>query len=172
VARAAAVTPALLHYHFVDLAGLLRGLHEERAMPLLRPLLQELQAGESDAGAALARFLQKWTRLGVRHPWLAACLLHIPAVAVPNTSDCSGIVRAAVAAAQRQGSVRPDLPDHYIALLLLSLGVLPHLAQTALVAGSDPPPGDVPDAASLTLLHLALLRSGVASQRPRQESPS
>lgn len=169
VAQAAGVTPALLHYHFGDLSGLLRTLHAERVLPLLQPLLQELQAGESGAGAALARFLQKWTAMMLRHRWLAACLLLTPAGsahppnAEPAQQGCGGMVRAAVASAQQQGTVRRDLPGDYIALLILSLGLLPHLAQTAVAAGLDGGAlADPERAVALMLQHLSILLAGVA----------
>lgn len=163
VAHAARVTPALMHYHFDDLPGLMRCLHAERALPLLRPLLRDLQSGQPSAGAALARFLHKWTALGLRHPWLAACLLQPPALPQNPDDECCGIVRAAVIEAQRQGAVRGDLPDSYIALLLLSLGAMPHLAQTTLAAGIDQKAlADAEGAAALTLQHLSVLQAGVA----------
>lgn len=162
VAHAAGVTPALVHYHFDDLVGLMRGLRAERALPMLRPVLSDLQLGQPNAGAALARFLHKWTALGLRHPWLTACLLQ-PAQALDPDDECGGIVRAAVSAAQRQGALRADLPDSYIALLLLSLGAMPHLARTTLGAGIDQQAlADAGSAAALTLQHLSVLQSGVA----------
>jgi AcrR family transcriptional regulator len=168
------VTPALLHYHFDDLAGLMRCLHEERAMPLIHPALQELLAGQSRAGPALTRFIQQWTGLTLRHPWLAACLLQIPVESPTSAAGLCSVVQAAVSAAQQQGAVRRDLPDHYIALLLLSLGVMPHLALTALGHGVDPQKrADPQGAATLTLQHLAVLQSGAAgAQSPRQDSAS
>jgi AcrR family transcriptional regulator len=174
VAQAAAVSPALLHYHFDDLAGLMRCLLEERAMPLLHPALRELQAMKPDAVAALTRFLQKWTVLTLRHPWLAACLLQAPADAAGPAAGFGGVVRAAVESAQSQGAVRRDLPGNYIALLLLSLGVMPHLAQTALGSGMDPQTlADPENAATLMLQHLSVLQAGVArSHSPRQDSTS
>lgn len=174
VAQTATVTPALLHYHFGDLAGLLRCLYEERALPLLLPVLQELKTPVPNASGALARFLPRWTALLLRHPWLAACLLQAPADSSSTTPGCGEVVRAAVAAAQQQGALRRDLPDSYIALLLLSMGALPLLAQTRLAHGIDSRPlADPESAAALTLQHLTVLQAGVASpHKPRQDSAS
>jgi TetR/AcrR family transcriptional regulator len=174
VAREASVTPALLHYHFGDLQGLLRSLFEERALPLLLPVLQELRLPAPDASGALARFLPRWTTLLLRLPWLAACLVQAPADSSRATPGCGGIVRAAVAAAQQQGALRRDLPDAYIALLLLSMGAMPQLARTRLAQGIDSPSMTDPEgAAALTLQHLAVLQAGVAgNHRPRQDSAS
>jgi AcrR family transcriptional regulator len=172
VAQAAEVTPALLHYHFSDLQGLLACLVAERAQPLLMPLLQELQS-ERNAAAALARFLPKWTALTLRHRWLVACLLQTPPASTATLTPLGGQLRKVVAEAQRQSSVRRDLPDHYIALLLLCLGAMPHLAQTALGEGLAVNQPDAESAAELTLQHLSVLRTGVASTySPRQDSAS
>jgi AcrR family transcriptional regulator len=173
VAQKAGVSPALLHYHFEDLPGLMRCLDQERALPLLRPVLIELRDLKPDAGAALVRFLQKWTALTLRHRWLTSCLLQPCPVGTDPLTGYGAIVRSAVVSAQQQGAVRSDLPDGYVTLLLLSLGLMPHLAQTNLGGGlarSLPPPED---AASLTLQHLAVLQAGIArSQNPRQDSAS
>jgi TetR/AcrR family transcriptional regulator len=174
VAARADVSPALLHYHFSDLPGLMSCLREERALPLMQPLLLDLQATDSNAGAALTRFLQKWTALTLRHPWLTAVLLQAPTRALDSSRGFGGVIRAAVARAQQQGTVRADLPDHYIALLLLSLGVMPHLSQTLLAAGIDAQPLLHPQGAThLTLLHLSALQAGVVSTHsPRHDSTS
>ena len=164
VASKAGVSPALLHYHFGDLPGLMGCLFEERALPLMQPLLQDLQAAEANASAALT----------LRHPWLTAVLLNSPARAPDPSRGFGSVVREAVARAQQQGAVRRDLPDHYVALLLLCLGAMPHLAQSPLAAGIDAQPLLNPQGATtLTLLHLSALQAGVASaQSPRHESAS
>jgi hypothetical protein len=143
-------------------------------MPLLHPTLRELQGLEPNAAAALTRFLQKWTALTLRHRWLATCLLQAPADTAGLQQGCGLIVRAAVESAQKQGAVRQDLPANYIALLLLWLGAMPHLAQTALAAGLDLQALVNPEnAASLTLQHLSVLQAGVArTHSPRQDSSS
>ena len=89
--------------------------------------------------------------------------LRLPA-AIPNDAGAGNTpgepLRALVALAQQQARSRADLPDTHVALLLLSMGVMPQLAQTALGAGLDAAELDV-DAASLTLRHLAVLQAGV-----------
>lgn len=152
----------------------MRSLFEERAQAVLLPVLQELQPPLPTASGALARFLPRWTALMLRQPWLAACLLQAPDEASGTIPGCGGIVRNAVAAAQQQGSLRRDLPDSYIALLLLALGAMPLLAQTRLAHGMDPGPMTDPEnAATLTLQHLTVLQAGVAAtHNPRQESTS
>jgi TetR/AcrR family transcriptional regulator len=174
VAAEAGVSPALLHYHFTDLPGLMRSLYEERALQLLQPLLKDLGTPEPNAGAGLTRFLQKWTALVLRHPWLGAALLRTPVRAPDSTREFGASVEAAVASAQREGSVRSDLPAGYIALLLLSMGTMPHLAHTLVAAGIDPSLAAHPEhAGTLTLLHISVLQAGVArAHSPRQDSTS
>jgi AcrR family transcriptional regulator len=166
VAQAAGVSPALLHYHFGDLNGLRESLLRERALPLLEPLLRELQQTRPDAGAALTLFLQNWTALALRHPWLVACLLEAPASAAQPPLDFVGALGITVEAAQQQGAVRRDLSAGYIALLLLSLGAMPHLSRTAL--GSAAHQGAMADpgqAIPLTLQHVSVMQSGIAQAR-------
>jgi AcrR family transcriptional regulator len=173
VAQEAGVTPALLHYHFSDLQGLMTCLLAERAQPLLLPLVQELRARDGNAAAALARFLPKWTALTLRHHWLMACVLQTPPLGMAPQESIASQLRAAVADAQQQGNVRRDLPDDYIALLLLCLGVMPHLAHTVLGEGLTANQLNPGSAARLTLQHLSVLQAGVASHySPRQESTS
>jgi AcrR family transcriptional regulator len=174
VASEAGVSPALLHYHFSDLPGLMRSLYEERALPLMQPLLQDLETPEPNAGAGLTRFLRKWTGLSLRHPWLGVVLLQPPVKAPDSPRELGESIRSAVARAQREGSVRPDLPADYVALLLLALGTMPHQAQTLMAAGIDSSPLANPEqAGTLTLLHLSVLQAGVAQvHSPRQDSTS
>jgi AcrR family transcriptional regulator len=174
VAAEAGVSPALLHYHFSDLPGLMHSLYEERALPLMQPLLQDLDAPQPDSGAGLTRFLQKWSALSLRHPWLRVVLLQAPVHAPGSRREFGEAIRAAVSRAQREGSVRQDLPADYIALLLLAMGTLPHLAQTLMASGIDPSRTTQPElSATLTLLHISVLQSGVArAHNPRQDSTS
>jgi len=91
-----------------------------------------------------------------------------------SPGDFGESVRAAVTRAQLEGSVRRDLPAGYVALLLLALATMPHLAQTLMAAGIDSSPMVNPDhAGTLTLLHLSVLQAGVArTHSPRQDSTS
>lgn len=156
--RAADATPALLHYYFGSLEGLLSVLMQERAEPLLRPLRDELQSCPGGAAATLARFLQKWTSVMARQPWLLCCLLRPTGTATRHS--LATLLRDVVAQAQRDGSVRHDLPADYISLLLLMLGTLPQHCGSELGAGLDVPAGA---STQLTLLHLAVLQQGIAA---------
>jgi len=159
--RDAGVTPALLHYYFDDLAGLLDCLLRERGEPLLQTLREDLQASTPEAGARLSRFVQRWSSLVARQPWLLPCLLR--SAATETNASLAADLRAVTAQAQREGAVRADLPDHYVAMLLLLLGALPQFCGTGLGAGFTLS-ADPAAAAQLTLLHLSVLRQGIAAR--------
>jgi AcrR family transcriptional regulator len=169
IAAHAGVTAALLNYHFDDLDGLLDALAQERALPIWQALFTP--AHES-AGASLSRFLQRWTAALLRHRWLLPCLLQV----APDRCKWVAPLQQLVREAQREGTLRTDLPEDYIAMLMLAVGALPQLAATALGAGITLP--SEPAAASqLTLLHLALLEKGLGAPalkgyRPRHDSGS
>jgi AcrR family transcriptional regulator len=159
--RAAGVTPALLHYYFEDLDGLVATLVRERAEPGLRTLREELLARPAGAAAALSRFLQKWSGVVARQPWLLPCLLRPPDESPPDALGTA--LRLVITEAQSDGAVRADLPSDYIALLLMMLGSLPQYCATQLGAGLQlsAEPGAV---TQLTLLNLSLLQRGIAAR--------
>ena len=159
---AAGVTPALLHYYFGDLAGLLECLLRERAGPLLEALAEDLGARTPGAGARLGRFVQRWSSLVARQPWLLPCLLNSSADSM-SVGSLPEALRAVTAEAQREGAVRSDLPDHYVAMLLLLLGALPQFCGTGLGTGLNVAT-DPGAAAQLTLLHLSVLQRGIATR--------
>jgi len=158
----AGVTPALLHYYFGDLAGLLECLLRERAGPLLEALGQDLRARTPGAGARLGRFVQRWSSLVARQPWLLPCLLGSSTGSSMSVASLPEELRAVVAEAQCEGTVRADLPDHYVAMLLLLLGALPQFCGTGLGTGLNVAT-EPAAAARLTLLHLSVLQRGIAT---------
>lgn len=163
IAQGAGVSSALLNYHFVDLDGLLQALLQERAQPLWRALFSSPVTG---SGPALMHFLQRWTATLLRHRWLLPCLLQSPA---PSRAEWGAQLRKLVQQAQDDGTLRPDLPAEYITLLLLSVGALPQLAQTALGCGVSLT-GDAATASQLTLQHLALLQEGIGARGARERA--
>lgn len=160
--READVTPALLHYYFGDLEGLVTALVMERGEPLLQPLRRELLTRPGGATAALRHFLPKWSGLAARHPWLTCCLLQRAGKQAPANALAAAL-REAIIEAQQEGSLRSDLPPDYIALMLLMLGVLPQFCGTQL-GGSLQLGADPADVGQLTLLNLATLQRGIATQ--------
>jgi AcrR family transcriptional regulator len=168
IAKQAGVTAALLNYHFADLDGLLSALMHERAQPLWEALFDPR---DGNAGAALTRFMQRWTATLLRHRWLLPCLLQVP----QGPGHWGLQLRELVRKAQHEGALRGDLPEDYVAMLLLSVGASPQLAGTALGCGITLS-CEAAAASQLTLQHLSLLERGLSPHtlhyRPRQESAS
>jgi AcrR family transcriptional regulator len=160
IAGRAGVTAALLNYHFIDLDGLLQALLRERAQPLWQGLFEPPL---SRASASLTRFLQRWTITLVRHRWLLPCLLQAARKEHADEQPWGGALRELIRAAQREGSLRQDIPEDYLAMLLLSMGALPQLAATALGRGVTLP-SEPAMASQLMLLHLSLLETGVSAR--------
>jgi AcrR family transcriptional regulator len=82
VALGAGVTPALAHYYFKDKAGLSEAVLRERIAPLVNGIEAALEAHGADAVTALAGFVQQFTQVSSRHPWLPQLLLRELADAV------------------------------------------------------------------------------------------
>lgn len=70
VAKAAGVTPALVHYYFGSKEQLLAAVLEERLQPVMRELAAE--AGSGPGGSPVARFVAGVHRVVEHHPWLPA----------------------------------------------------------------------------------------------------
>lgn len=69
IARAAGVTPALLHYYFSSKPGLVEAVIAERLMPVIVQLRDALQASQGDSAALIAGFTRAAFALLDRHPW-------------------------------------------------------------------------------------------------------
>jgi AcrR family transcriptional regulator len=69
IARAAGVTPALLHYYFDSKPGLVDAVIAERLMPVVVQLRDALPAGAADSAALIAGFTRAAFALLDRHPW-------------------------------------------------------------------------------------------------------
>ena len=168
----AGVTPALAHYYFKDKAGLLVVLTRERVAPLTDAIEAALEVHEADAVAALAAFVQQFTRMSSRHPWLPPLLLR---ELVEDTDPVTQLMRhlvhklqALVAAGQASHAIRSDLHAQSIVQSVLSLCAFPFLVGDALrkELGTS---ADANAATRMTLHHLAVLQDGL---RPRATKPA
>ena len=147
VSLLAGVTPALAHYYFKDKSGLFDAVARERIAPLLAVIEAALEAHGTDAVAALAAFVQQFTLVASRHPWLPPLLMRDSAM-----HELSGRLQALVAAGQASGAIRSDLRAASIAVSVLSLCAFPFLLGAATDASTAP---------GMTLHHLAVLRDGL-----------
>jgi TetR/AcrR family transcriptional regulator len=167
VALDAGVTPALAHYYFKDKAGLLQAISSERIAPLMNNIDTAL-AGQATQ-AALAGFVQQFTLVASRHPWLPQLLLREMADAEPAPVMCAlaARLRQLVSAGQASHLIRGDLRAESVVLSVLSMCVFPFLAGPALrrelgiLWEASAAPG-------ATLHHLAVLQHGLG---PRARKP-
>jgi TetR/AcrR family transcriptional regulator len=167
VALGAGVTPALAHYYFKDKAGLLQAIARERVAPLVNAIDAALAA--QAPASALAGFVQQFTRVCSRHPWLPQLLLREMGDAGPAPVLCmlAARLRELVMAGQARGAIRSDLGAQSMVLSVLSLCMFPFLAGPALrqelgiSAEASAAPG-------VTLHHLAVLQDGL---KPRARNP-
>jgi AcrR family transcriptional regulator len=161
------VTPALAHYYFKDKAGLLVVLMRERVAPLMGAIEAALGQHEADAVAALAAFVQQFTRVSSRHPWLPPLLLRdLVDDADPVTQVMRPLVQkllGLVAAGQTSHAIRSDLHAQSIVQSVLSLCAFPFLIGDALRKELGTSAGATA-ATGMTLHHLAVLQDGL---RPR-----
>ncbi len=184
VSLRAGVTPALSHYYFKGKAGLFDVVMRERVAPLTTAIEAALEEHQADAVAALAAFVQQFTRVSSRHPWLPPMLLR----ELVDDADPAQVMRplvrklqALVAAGQAGHAIRSDLHAQSIVMSVLSLCAFPFLVGTALrmELGIS---ADASAATGITLHHLAVLQDGLrpratktaqrSAQSPRQDPSS
>jgi TetR/AcrR family transcriptional regulator len=176
----AGVTAALGHYYFKDKAGLFDVVMRERVAPLTTAIEAALVEHEADAVAALAAFVQQFTRLSSRHPWLPPMLLR----ELVDDADPAPVMRplvrrlqALVAAGQASHAIRSDLHAQSIVLSVLSLCAFPFTVGAALrkELGTS---AEASAATGMTLHHLAVLQDGLRAratkpaQSPRHDPSS
>jgi AcrR family transcriptional regulator len=151
VALDAGVTPALAHYYFNDKAGLLEVVLRERIEPLLAGIQSAISDTEQDPASALSRFVQQFTLLASRHPWLPQFIVRETRLLDPLTMQ----LQMLVSAGQASGVIRSDLRADWIVLSVLALGAFP-LAR------------DASSVQAVTLHHLALLQDGLKAAPGRR----
>jgi TetR/AcrR family transcriptional regulator len=160
----AGVTPALAHYYFKDKAGLLDAVTRERITPLMSGIEAALEERGTDAVAALAGFVQQFTLVSSRHPWLPQLLLRELADGpAPPTKVVQTLVEklhSLVAAGQASHAIRSDLRAESIVVSVLSLCAFPFLVGATLrnELGVSTNAGAASD---MTLHHLAVLQGGL-----------
>ena len=172
IAQDAHVTPALASYYFGDKAGLLAAVIEQRVAPAAASVMARLRA-EGPALDRLQRFVEDYTAMAVRNPWLPQLILrevlHDGGVLRETFiarfgGGVGGLLRGALAQAQEEGALRRDLATEHLAMSLLSLCVFPFIA-TPLVSGVLGVRVDEAAAPALAAHHWSLFHSG-AEVRP------
>ena len=167
IAIEAGVTPAMLHYYFGDKVRLQQAVVEERLLPVLAPLREQLEQAGDDPVELIGLFVRGIGSVVARHAWLpplwvreVLCeggalrevLFNQLVPAVPQ------LLATRFAQAQADGRLNPALDPRLLVVSLVGLTLFPAAGapiwQPALDAG-----GIGPD----TMLNhtLALLQQGI-----------
>lgn len=134
VAREAGVTPALVHYYFGNRDQLLDVLVNERLLPLLGQILQQIGGGGADEPATLVRKLVPAIMNTVTaHPWLPPIWVRevlsdgglLRERVMQQTRQFAPLIRDRLAAAQRAGRLNPDLDPRLVLVSLIGLSLFP-----------------------------------------------
>jgi AcrR family transcriptional regulator len=72
IAKAAGVTPAMLHYYFGDKTQLQQAMVDERLMPALAPMRERVIHVGDDPAVAVEVFVNGIGEVVTQHPWLPA----------------------------------------------------------------------------------------------------
>ncbi|UXI67838.1 TetR/AcrR family transcriptional regulator [Tahibacter amnicola] len=138
VARAAHVTPALLHYYFGNKENLVDAIVEERFVPIVSQVVHKLSGIEATPRAAFTTFVQEVTATLSTHPWLPPLWLRevvteggqlreriVGHMAPRLAQPLVGLVRQA----QAEGRLNPAIEPRLIMVSLIGLTVFPFAAQ-------------------------------------------
>ncbi|WP_132999185.1 TetR/AcrR family transcriptional regulator [Luteimonas arsenica] len=131
IARDAGVTPASLHYHFNDAAGLREAVLAERLLPVFREVQGLLVEGAAQSGSGLFNaFVERMCAVVERHEWLPP--LWIREVVTDGGAlrdwivgqlapDLSRRLVAHIAAEQGAGRLNPGLDPRLLMVSLVGL---------------------------------------------------
>ncbi|MEO6263999.1 MAG: TetR/AcrR family transcriptional regulator [Luteimonas sp.] len=134
IATEAGVTPAMLHYYFGDKAQLQQAVIEERLLPTFALMRETLAAAGDDIAALVAAFVRGIGEVVVRYPWLPS--LWVREVLCEGGALRELLVRQIApqlpqmlalrfAAAQKQGTLNPDLDPRLLVVSLVGLTMFP-----------------------------------------------
>mgnify|MGYP001106917055 CR=1 FL=1 len=133
IGEAAGLNPALVGYHFGNKLGLLEAVFTEALEPLANAL-QQLREADSAPVAELLRLVQ---RLAVEHPQMLPLLVRealLPGGAMRDVfadrfaPRLGGLFPALLRREQQHGALDPDADPEALTVLLLSMGIFPHVA--------------------------------------------
>jgi TetR/AcrR family transcriptional regulator len=157
LAQKAGVTPALAHYYFGTLDGLIEALLAERVSPRIDDLVAAARVRAGQPQTALTFLMQRTCSLLATDPLVRRCIwLPLPA-AITLRNALRACLRELLVRAQNMQVLRADLSPDYLADSLLALTLFPFLDDTPQTdAGGE-------RVTQLTLQHVALLRDGIVN---------
>ena len=139
IARAAGVTPALVHYYFGSKEQLVTAVIEERLMPVLARM-QAFLADDLASSAGIARaFVGALHRVVAEHPWLPVLWVReilteggaLREVMLTRVAPMLPQMMAArFARAQQAGNLNPALDPRLLVVSLIGLTLFPLAAES------------------------------------------
>lgn len=139
IAGEAGVTPALLHYYFGSREHLQQAVLDERVLPLLKEVQQQLGPGglSGSPEALVRRFISAVSATVDRHPWwpplwtrevlLEGGVFRAPLIERTGKQFFQQIV-AAFSAAKDRGELPPDIDPRLLLVSLVGLTLFPAAA--------------------------------------------
>ncbi|MBJ6982599.1 TetR/AcrR family transcriptional regulator [Luteimonas sp. MC1572] len=135
IAADAGVTPASLHYYFIDAAGLRDAVLAERLLPVFEEAQALLvQRGEPAPGNIFVAFVERMCELVARHDWLPALWIREVVSEGGGLRDWMGtqlapglsrLLAARIAEEQAAGRLNPGLDPRLLMVSLVGLTLFP-----------------------------------------------
>ena len=137
IAAQAGVTPALINYYFGTKQRLVEAMVEERFLPLIRGVAEELQQAGDEPRELVERFVRGLSAIVVEHPWIPPLWVReilceggrLRALLIGRIAPLIPLLLAQrFAAAQARGALNPDLDPRLLVVSLIGLTMLPYAA--------------------------------------------
>jgi AcrR family transcriptional regulator len=178
VARAAGVTPAMLHYYFGDKRQLTMAVVGERLLPAAAPLRARVESAGEEPAALAEAFVDGMAEMVARNPWLPA--LWVREVLCEGGALREIVFKRAVpqlphllaqrfAAAQARGRLDPRLDPRLMVVSLVGLTLFPAAGAPIWRKAFET---DDLDAGALRRHALALLDHGMGARSRARRSAS
>lgn len=139
IAESARVTPALLNYYFGNKQQLVDAMVEERFLPLVQEIAEELRSTDDDPQRLVRTFVRSMSEMVRHNPW-------IPPLWVREILCEGGLLRAQLttriapmvplllaqrfASAQARGALNPTLDPRLLVVSLIGVTMLPYAAES------------------------------------------
>ena len=172
IAKAAGVTPAMLHYYFKTREQLLDVLIDERFLPVRKSIEEVFETNADDPVAAITLLVQRFMSIAEEYPWFASIwmrgVLSEGSLLKDRIRERFGDAHQksafqCIVRWQAEGRLNADLEPSLVFMSLLGLTMLP---LTAVKMWRDDPLRRELGARDIARHALALLMHGVGPQLP------